>query len=175
MVLLPHDIAELVAAEKTLGATPNWDTQSDPKYVVFAYPLAVGDITTGGFQLRVKVSKRWVDRDCIAQLEFAPTRRSSTPLWRMEWRPLMPHTNGGIPAEFAFATFDDSHHHAFDDNFLPAERRMRAGNLPAARPLPSNLNTLTDFLACVGKLFRIKDVGSIELPPTSDDMFWVPL
>jgi hypothetical protein len=83
---LPQDIEVLMNAEKILGATPNWDSGSDKKYVVFAYPLQIDGVTTGGFQLRVKVSKKWVDRDCMAQIELAPTRRTSVPLTRAEWR-----------------------------------------------------------------------------------------
>ena len=169
---LPTDIESLVSAEKVLGGTPNWDSDANPKYVYFSYPLEIDGITTGGFQLRVKVSKRWPDRDCMAQLEYAPTARTAIPLWRAEWRPLSPHTNKGISTDYPFAQFHDTHHHPFDENYIADELRMRDGNLPNARPLSSDLNTLSDFLACVGKLFRIKDVQRIELPPTSADMFW---
>jgi hypothetical protein len=169
---LPTEIESLINAEKILGGTPNWDYDSDSKYVVFSYPLEIEGITTGGFQLRLKVSKRWPDRDCIAQLEYAPTRRTAFPLWRVDWRPLSPHTNTGTSKEYPFVKFTDSHHHPFDENFFALELRMRAGNLPNARPLLNDLNTLSDFLACVGELFRIKDINRVEIPSVSADMFW---
>lgn len=173
MSLLPTDIVELVEAEKSLGARPKWDNQSDPRYAVFTHPLTFGGITIGGFQLRMKVSKRWVDRDAMMQLEFAPAgKRTEEKLWRLDWKPLHTHDNKGNPKELAFATLIDSHQHSFADNFLENERRMRAGNLPAARPFPNNPNALSDFVAFGGKLFRIKDIERIELPQFSPDMFW---
>jgi hypothetical protein len=172
MAQLPKDIEALVNAEKVLGGTPNWDSESDPKYVVFSYPLTVNGVAIGGFQIRIKISKRWPDRDCMAQLEHAPTRRSATPLWRADWRPLAPHTNAGSSKDYPFAIIEGSHHHPFEENYIRNEQRMRTGNLPNARPFPSDLNTLSDFLAFAGKLFRIKDVHLIELPPVSADMFW---
>jgi hypothetical protein len=165
---LPGDIETLVNAEKLLGRTPNWDVDSNPRYVTFSYPLQTDGVTTGGFQFRVRVSKRWPDRDCTAQLEYAPTRRQAIPLWRADWRPLSPHTN----KEYPFECFEGSHHHPFYENYISGEQRMRAGNLPNAQPLPSNLNTLSDFLAFVGKLFNIKDIDRVDLPPVSPDMFW---
>ncbi len=159
-------------AEKSLGGTPNWDADSDPKYIIFSYPLQTGGVTTGGLQLRVKVSKRWTDRDCMAQLEYAPTRRTAIALWRADWRPLSPHINRGNSKEFPYLRISGCHHHPFSENYIQSERRMRSGNLPNACPLPSDLNTLSDFLACIGKLFNIKDIQRIEIPPTSADMFW---
>ena len=173
MLNVPAEILDLVDAEKILGAKPNWDENSDPKYVVFDFPLTVEGVVTGGFQLRVKVSKTWIDRDAMAQLEFRPTgKRSSIQLWRIDWKPLSSHTNGAMPHEFRFATLEGTHHHPFADNYLSTETRMKEGNLPAARPIDNDLNTLSDFLACVGKIFRIKDVELVEIPAISPDWLW---
>ena len=62
---LPEDMAELIKSDKSLGDAPLWDEKSNPLYVVFTHSLTVGSVTTGGFQLRVKVSKRWVDSDAV--------------------------------------------------------------------------------------------------------------
>lgn len=173
MVKLPAEIVGLIDAEKSLGAKPNWDDKSDPKYIVFAYPLTIDGMVTGGFQLRFKISKTWVDRDAVAQLEYRPAgKRSALPLWRIEWRPISPHTNAGMPDDLKFTTIEGTHHHPFLENYLPADQRMREGNLPAARPIDNDLNTLSDFLACVGKIFRIRDVELVEIPTISADWLW---
>lgn len=173
MIRVPIEIVGLVSVEKTLGATPNWDDKSDPKYIVFEYPLAVAGVVTGGFQLRMKVSKTWIDKDACAQLEFCPAgKRTELVLWRVEWRPIGCHTNGAMPADHKFASISGTHQHTFDDNYLPGEGRMKSGNLPAARPINNDLNTLSEFLAYVGKLFRIRDIELVEIPSISPDWLW---
>ena len=173
MAELPQDIAELVAGEKVLGDAPIWDEASDPRYVVFTHSLTVGEPPTGGFQLRAKVSKRWADRDALLQLEYAPAgRRSEVPLWRLDWKPFHTHDNKGWPPDVPWESFPRSHQHPFADNFKAEARRMRGSNLPAARAFPSDPNTLSDFLALGGELFRIKDIRKVSLPVIGEDLFW---
>lgn len=170
MTTLPDDITELVASEKTLGDSPIWDDKSDRRYIIFTHGLTVGTPATGGFQLRVKVSRRWVDRDALMQLEYAPAgKRSEVPLWRLDWKPTHRHQNKSP----SFETFAGSHQHPFLDNFIPEAMRMRGSNLPRGAAFPSDPNTLSDFLALGGELFRIKDVRRISLPEIGPDIFWV--
>lgn len=170
---LPDDIVKLIEIDKSLGMSPNWDDQSDPRYTVFTVPLTCGLVTVGGFKLRVKVSKRWVNKDALMQLEFsAAGKRSTVNLWRLDWKPIHVHTNSGVPPSGPFDTFTDSHQHPFAENFIASETRMRTGNLPAVTPFPNNPNTLSDFLVLGGKLFRINDIYRIVLPSTGTDLFW---
>lgn len=173
MVDLPLDVIALVASEKTLGDRPIWDERTDPKYFVFTHALTVGTVATGGFQLRTKVSKRWVDRDALMQLEYAPAgRRSTTALWRLDWKPFHSHGNKGLPPDVAYESYDGSHQHPFSDNFLAEARRMRGSNLPAGRSLPWEPSTLSDFLRLGGELFNINDISRVILPITEPDIFW---
>ncbi len=175
MAVLPADIAELIASEKSLGDIPVWDEKTDPHYIVFTHALTVGTVATGGFQLRVKVSRRWVDRDALMQLEYAPAgKRSAVGLWRLDWKPFHTHGNKSLPLDVAFESYDGSHQHPFADNFMPEAMRMRGNNLPRGRPFPSDPKTLSDFLALGGELFKIKDIGRISLPATGPDIFWQP-
>ena len=172
---LPPDIVTLVEADKTLGRSPTWDSKAVPRYFSFVAPLTVGEITTGGFELRMRMSQYWPDRDAMAQLEFAPAgRRSATELWRLDWK-RHPHTNKGRPKEFAYHHFNGSHEHTFEDNYLASENRMlSSGSLPAARPFPWEPITASEFLAFCGERFRIKDISLITLPPLTADLFWAP-
>lgn len=170
---LPSDIVALIDSEKSLGEAPLWDETSDRRYVLFTAPLTVQAIATGGFQLRVMVSKRWVHRDAMMQLEFAPAgRRSEVRLWRLDWERFHTHVNGAAPQEHALETFSGSHDHAFSDNYLVEREAMRSGNLPAARPFQSVPNSLSDFLAFGGERFRINDIGRISVPVSGPDIFW---
>lgn len=175
VIRLPQNIETLVNSEKRLDLRPEWDAANDPRYFVFTVPLVIGEAIIGGFQLRAKVSKEFVDRDALMQLEFSVARRHQA-LWRIQWRPLETHTNKGWgPKGYEYMRFDGtSHQHMFIDNWIPSEHRTRAKNLPGARPIEPDPGTLSEFIAFSGKCFRIKDVDLINLPPSTADMFWTP-
>lgn len=171
---VPASIAELVAAPKALPFRPTWDAEADPHYLTLLSPLVSDDRAVGGFELRAKVSKRFVDRDAVLQLEFAPAARKRVELSRCCWRPTNTHTNKAWgPSGFEFARFvKESHQHLFEDNWLPHELRMRNGSLPGARPISPDPSTLSDFIAFCGECFKINNIGMIEIPERSPDFFW---
>jgi hypothetical protein len=173
MSVLPPNIDELIDAEKSFSVRPRWDDQSDPRYFTFLAPLSTGEETIGGFEVRAKVSKEFVNRDAFMQLEFATTGRSREELWRCQWRPFETHTNKAWgPPGFVLARFvNESHHHPFWENWIAAERRMRGGSLPAALPLMPDPATLSGFLDFCGNCFRIKNMNLVELPG-GPDLFW---
>jgi hypothetical protein len=175
MPLLPINIRDLVIAEKRLLRRPIWDSRSDARYHVFTAPLILADDPTSGFELRAKASKAHMDRDCMMQLEFSRGGRDRTELARSQWRPFEIHTNRGWgPLGHELRQFvRQSHFHAFDDNYIADERRMRAGSLPAALPIDPDPATLSEFIAFCGVGFRIVNIGVIELPHQNPDMFWV--
>jgi hypothetical protein len=174
MSILPADIAELIASEKAFASRPKWDSDNDPRYFVFLAPLTVGEVTVGGFEVRAKVSKQFVDRDAFMQLEYAVTGRKREELWRCQWRPIETHQNKAWgPPGYELAKFiRQSHHHPFAENWVEAESRMRRGSLPAALPINPDPNTLSDFLAFCANCFRINNMGLVEVPQ-SPDMFWL--
>jgi hypothetical protein len=175
MNLLPADIADLVATEKKLLGRPIWDSAFDRRYHVFTAALVLVGNPVAGFELRAKVSKTFIDRDCLMQLEFSRGGRDRTELARSQWRPFETHTNKGWgPPGFEFQRFvGSSHVHPFEVNFVPNERRMRAGSLPAAIPINPDPTTLSEFFAFCGEWFRIVNIGVVEVPPQRPDMFWV--
>lgn len=177
MPQLPHNIVALIEGEKTLGVSPTWDDKSNPRYLEILTPISHGSVTVGGFELRIKISKQFVARDALAQLEFVLRgRRSAIPLWRIDWKPFHTHQNDRIPPDSAFELFEQrSHEHPFVDNYLSNEFRMRAGNLPAVRRLDPDPGTLSDFLAICGVRFSISDMGRVRLPTTTPDLFWTPV
>lgn len=175
MPLLPANIAELVAADKKMHRRPIWDSGSDRRYHIFTAALILVDDPTSGFELRAKVSKTVIDRDCLMQLEFAQGARDRVELSRCQWRPFETHTNKEWgPPGYELSTFvSKSHLHAFEFNHVPAERRMRSGSLPAAVPIEPDPTTLSEFIAFSGERFRIINIGVVELPHHKPDMFWV--
>jgi hypothetical protein len=173
MASLPPGIAALIDAEKTIGERPEWDEKNDPRYFEILAPLAIGAVTTGGFEFRVKVAKHFAARDATAQLEYAMYgRRSAVHLWRIDWKPFHIHDNRAFPPDCAFETYNCSHEHPFHDNYIVDEHRMRGSNLPAGRRVEPDPGTLSDFLALCGVRFRIKDIALIRLPPLTADLFW---
>jgi hypothetical protein len=174
---LPQNIALLVGAEKHLLNRPKWDYDSDPRYIVFTAPLDLVDGTITGFELRAKVDKNYIGRNALMQLEFAKTARDRIELSRCQWRPFEVHQNKnwGPPGHELRRFYRESHHHTFEHNYLPAERRMRAGSLPGAVPINPDPSTLSDFIAFCGECFRIKNINVINLPNVNADLFWVPL
>jgi hypothetical protein len=176
MSTLPANISDLMKAEKKLLFRPQWDDVSDPRYVVFTVPLDGSGLSVGRFELRAKVSKQFVDRDALMQLEFARTARDRVGLARCQWRPFETHINKAWgPEGFALKTFDrDSHHHPFGFNYLPNEGRMRRGNLPAAVPINPDPATLSEFFVFCGQCFNIENIKLVSLPSRTPDLFWVP-
>jgi len=175
MAQLPESIAELVSVPKSLPFRPTWDENSDPYYLTFHIQLISEARAVGGFELRAKVSKQFVDRDAIFQLEYAPAGSKGMGLSRCCWRPNNTHTNKRWgPPGFEFCRFvKTSHQHWFEDNWLPHERRMRNGNLPAARPISPDPSTLSDFIAFCGEYFKINNIGLVETPTRTADLFRV--
>lgn len=175
MAKLPRNISALVEARKELGRSPSWDELSDGRYAFFTTPLTFAeDMTETGLQVRVKVSRRFIDRDAAIQLEYRPAgRRSIEPLWRIEWRPIGVHQNGDCPPDLAMARLTGTHQHRFDDNYLEGENRMRSNNLPAARPIEAEIGSLSKFIEFSGDLFNIVDVERIFLPEFPGDLFGI--
>jgi hypothetical protein len=170
---LPDDISGFISSAKRFNSRPKWDYTSDARYAVFTLPL-LADGFTSGLELRAKVSRQLVDRDALFQLEFANSTRERVPLWRCQWRPLETHTNKAWgPPGFELAIFRElSHHHSFEDNYLPSTKKMRSG-LPAARPVIPDPIVLSEFIAYCGECFKIENMQWVEVPQLIPDLFWV--
>lgn len=176
MAALPQNIADLVFGPKRLPVRPKWNPDSNPRFFEFVSPLVSDGVAVGGFELRARVSKEHVGRDAMMQLEYAPAAQKRIELWRCCWKPFHNHTNRAWgPPGFALARLDKaSHHHAFADNWVQGEARMRGGSLPAARLINPDPSTLSDFIAFCGDCFKINNISLIEVPSRNADLFWTP-
>jgi hypothetical protein len=84
---------------------------------------------------------------------------------RIEWRPLNPHSNKGLgPKHLQHVIQDSSHHHCFDLNWKRSPDSVLRGDLPIAIPIddPGNFR---EFLALIGKEFRIGNIQLVPPPP----------
>jgi hypothetical protein len=173
MRTLPTDITSLISAEKRLLTSPVWDVRRDPRYFQFLHPLSTDGVTVGGFELRAKISKQFISRDAMVQIEYSPSgRRDATELWRIDWKPFHVHTNTGHPKDCPYDTIDGTHEHPFYENYLASRSKMRSGSLPAARLIQNDIQSLSNFLAFCGDRLKIVDMYRIAIPADSGDLIW---
>ena len=158
------DIESFVMADKTIPAQPDWARLDSDRFSL-STPLDVEGVTVPGFLLRGKAMVMRADADVVFQLERHPFSEKGGPLCRVEWNPLSGHTNKGCgPKALQFREMKCSHHHPFDLNWAHSENEVRRGSLPIAIPIDPEPKNFRDFLAMVGKAFRIKNIQSIAVP-----------
>jgi hypothetical protein len=163
------DLDAFSLAEKSLAARPVWIIQ-DSEWLGFTCPIDIDDITLAGFRLRAKSKLRYQDRHVILQMEHHPPTDKGGAICRMEWKPFNGHNNRGLgPKEWRFREIVGSHHHPFHLNWEASEKAVRRGQLPIAIPLEPDPANFREFLALIGKEFRIKNIQCISAPP------WQPL
>ena len=156
---------EIHAANKALSVAGQWVEAANQR-LYFVVPLEIDEATLEGLVLRGRAVKDRPDEEVMFQLEFPQPSRRDRGIDRIDWRPLHTHNNlGRGPDELRFMPQVNSHHHAFDLNWLAAEARMLTSNLPLARPIEPDLKSFDDLLAFIKKSFRINDIGQIPPPP----------
>lgn len=162
------DLPAWVAADKSLGVSPIWSgpDQGDG-HMVFVVAVAIRDSVVEGPMLRGGCYVHRPEDAMMFQLEYAPLAgRRRLPLARLDWRPANPgHKNprtGAAPHAGRF--IESSHLHPFELNWLGAEGRMRAGNLPFAVPMSPDPRTFRELLDFAGSAFRLSGMDLIEPP-----------
>ncbi len=159
------EVGEFYRFSKTIAAVPNWYIQ-DSIWLGFSCPLDVDGVTLEGFRLQAKAMLRQPDRHVVMQLEHLPHTDKGGAICRLEWRPFNGHNNKGIgPTHLRFKEILTSHHHPFDLNWSECEKSVRRGQLPLAVPLDPDPPNYREFLALVGREFRIDNIQCIEVPP----------
>ncbi len=167
---MADDIEAFISAEKTLPAQPDWAIK-DSEWLSLSSPLDIDGVTVSGFLLRALAMLRRPDADVVFQLEHHPFTERGGPICRMEWNPLRGHTNKGCgPKELQFREIRGSHHHPFGLNWAHSEKSVRRGTLPIAVPLDPEPANFREFLAIVGKAFRIKNIQCIAVPEWQADL-----
>jgi hypothetical protein len=159
------DIPEFCMADKELSLTPDW-TVWDSEWLSFAVPLEVKGATLAGFRLLGRTMLRHPDKHVVCQLAHHPMTDQGGAISRMEWRPFTGHNNMGRgPREFRHREITGSHQHCFDLNWRVDQKAVRRGILPLAVPIDPDPQNFREFLALVGKEFRISNIQRIGVPP----------
>lgn len=156
-------LPELAAAHKRLARPIVWEEKGRNWHV--SRPQIHG-IKEGveGLYLRIRSPMRLDRAGFMIQVEYQPAlRRSTQQLDRLEWRAAHTNSNCG-PLDLRLLEIESTHWHAFDLNYLRDENRMRHGNLPLARAIEPDPDSLQAFLAFAGKALRIKGLESVEPP-----------
>ena len=163
---MPFDPVAFMAATKTISGAFTWSVDG-ADLVMVAY-LDIDGVTVQGAQLRCLAKILNPNLDIMVQLEHEEGRLRQ--LARIDWKRFHSHNNHGRgPEEWRYREFDDSHHHPFALNWLVAEQRMLAGNLPIAHPLAADPADYAALLEFVGQEFRIDNM--VEAPVPS----WEPI
>ena len=165
---------ELVAARKEIDQFPGWsDPEAETGAMWFVAPLAIGGVTQEAFALHGLALKYAPDCNVCFELKALGPRNRKIPLARYEWRSLRGgHTNSrrsGSPVSGQRMTA--THHHSFGLNFLPAQGRMRSGNLPQAESVEPEPQSFESLRGEVGNLFRINNINIVLPPPWEYGMF----
>jgi hypothetical protein len=165
------DIPTLMAASKTLTASPKWVGQGDQ--FRFVSTFEVGGVTQEGIWLRGQCVRTIADRQLMFQIEFQRhSPKDRVPAARIDWRPAKPHTNKNIgPAPYRLLVIEGSMHHRFDLNWPLGIERMLAQNLPIAVPLEPDPVDYKALLKMVGKVFKVKGLDKLAPPEWEPRMF----
>ena len=159
----PTPVFELYNSDKALPYRPRWEPTNSTWFRLTS-ALEIDSVVVEGLELRGGACQSLPDRAVRFMLHYRRSNKIPTPLGRIEWRPLQPHTNpAGGP--YPLMRISGSHFHSFRLNWLEQDSRMRAGNLPYAQPLNHEPNSFEELLAFAGKEFRIKNLEMIERPP----------
>jgi hypothetical protein len=162
---------QVYAVDKSLSKEGQW-IEGDSQRLNLTLALEIDGIVIEGLVIRGRTLKDRPDEEVMFQLEYPQPLRRERGLERIDWRPLHTHNNQGRgPMELRFLQQTSSHRHAFDLNWVSAEGRMLAGNLPLAHPLSDEPATFGELLEFVKKSFRINNIGLIPPPPWEAFLF----
>lgn len=165
----------LVSARKAIAQFPGWsEPEPETGYCWFNAPLMIAGVVEQGFVLHGGFLKRIRDANVTFELQVSrPGIRRKVPLARVDWRAVRGgHSNPrrkGSPV--SGKRVGPSHHHAFDLNWVEAERRMRFGNLPMADDIDQGIQSFEALRLAVGNLFRINNLDVVPPPKWEYDLF----
>lgn len=165
--MIPDHVVEAVSLEKELSGTVSWS--DDGGYSWSRPPLVVDGVGVEGLFVRIKVANSIDAFRSMVQVEWDAPRNTHA-LARIDWK--VGHTNPNKgPSELRLERIESSHVHEFDLNYLRLERRMMQKNLPIARPLSPDPNSLEEFFATAQVEFKIKGLAQIARPPFQAGLF----
>jgi hypothetical protein len=159
-------LLELLSANKELPFAPNWATEAGREYAQLVSAVDIDGITIEGARFGAKAQLYCPDQCVSFRLDMfvLGVTKSYSPLLRFDWLPLSPHNNRGRgPTHLKFVPFDSSHIHPYDWNWV--DGKPLKGNMPIAIPVDDVLPTYQSALVFVEKLFKIKGVLGLSVPP----------
>jgi hypothetical protein len=95
-------------------------------------------------------------------------------LSRIDWRSLRRgHSNprGKCLGAWDGKRVPETHYHSFEMNWVEAERRMKKGKLPCAKPIDEPLQSFEQLRAFAGISFNINNISIVPPPPWEYDLF----
>ncbi|MBT9161134.1 MAG: hypothetical protein DDT26_02435 [Dehalococcoidia bacterium] len=163
----------LFLADKAVAQFPGWSApEPETDYVWFNAPLEIGGVIEAGLVLHGGCYSRKPDKHVTLELIARSPGGRKMPLARIDWRSPSGHTNqrrAGSPV--SGMRVSETHHHAFELNWLEAERRIRRGNLPQASEIEQEIQSFESLRVFAGNQWRINNIAIVSVPPWAYDLF----
>jgi len=165
----------LVKSEKTVAGSPGWsEPEGIDRQVNLTAALDIGERTIQGLELVGRANINSPARNVSFSLVYHPTgnRRDAIRLARVDWRPVLPHTNlhPRSPPHLYLLDIPGTQHHAFELNWLERESRPLKW-LPVAEPIIPDFQSFSALLDGVGIFFRISNIRSVPEPNWAQELF----
>lgn len=167
---------DIMRADKVLAQFSGWsEPEGETGYCWFNAPLMLGGVVEQGLILHGGCLKNVPEAHVTFVVQATiPGARRQIPLARIDWRSVTGgHSNprrAGSPVSGKRCS--NSHHHAFDLNWLEKEGRMRARNdLPMADDISQGIQTFEELRDLSGNLFRINNIDIVPPPKWEYDFF----
>lgn len=178
MSFLIAEARGILDAPKTLVNLSEWKPKasSTGPVVVYSFEARVkaASVLPRGVWFRIVV--RNVSRmTATFQLDCDDIgNQSHIPLYRLDWRPLRPHTNGDLgPPELHGLFFDSgvTHEHFCFDHVSPGQEMLRAEGVQSARRPRKDFDEFHAALSHVCDTLKLANCGDIPEPNVQGLMF----
>ena len=163
---MKDQLLDFLNADKKLPFAPGWATEAGREFARLVSPIDVDGVTMEGARFGASAHLYRPDQRVSFRLEMIVTSVSNTytPLARFDWLPMAAHNNRGRgPDHLKFIQFDETHLHPYEWNWVKGEPLK--GNMPVAVPIDASLPKYQDALDFIEKLFKIKGVSRLPIPP----------
>lgn len=158
-----------VEAEKLSGEPVGWRENSGPDQLRLTLPLDAGGPTRATARLEFRATRRNPDRDVSATLVVTLVGRDFR-AWRMDWRPVHPHTNRVGSRDVKGLTVRTGVHD-FHANARLGLKRMQTQDLPICLPFEPEPHNFDAFVRRTFDLLRVAQTEPLLDPPWSPTLF----
>ena len=159
-----------VGSDKLAGDPTGWVTSENGHDALLkVLPVEVHAPTIGTARLIWRAVRRSPDRDASVTLVTTIQGKDLT-AWRMDWRPLLPHTNTCGPVRLKGLTVKTGIHE-FGCNSRLGMRTMQSRNLPICVPVEPEPHDFDAFVRYVCKTLNVSLTEQVLGPPWSPTLF----